>query len=92
MTAQAKCTCGRQFVRNHGEHWKRLCDSCYQQVPHTHQTRPSCAPPPTVLERQLYDRLPQLIGLAHPDKHGNSAAANDITAWLIELRSRNNLT
>ncbi len=32
------------------------------------------------------DKLRMLIQLAHPDKHGNSPAANDITSWLLSLR------
>ena len=31
-------------------------------------------------------RLRQLIQLCHPDKHGNSATANDITQWLLAQR------
>ncbi len=34
------------------------------------------------------DRLMSLIRLAHPDKHGNSAAANDATVWLLSLRKK----
>jgi hypothetical protein len=32
------------------------------------------------------DELRQLIALCHPDKHGGSQAANDITAKLLSLR------
>lgn len=31
-------------------------------------------------------RLRELLQLCHPDKHGGSALAQRITAWLLELR------
>ncbi|MBP6815871.1 MAG: hypothetical protein KAY46_03900 [Burkholderiaceae bacterium] len=31
-------------------------------------------------------RMRQLLQLAHPDKHEQSALANEITAWLLSLR------
>lgn len=34
------------------------------------------------------DRLKALVQLCHPDKHGNSQAANDATAWLLAQRGR----
>ncbi|MGH8592791.1 MAG: hypothetical protein ACREV3_02720 [Gammaproteobacteria bacterium] len=40
------------------------------------------------LSAELRDQLPRLIHLVHPDKHGNSAAANEMTAWLLSLRGR----
>jgi transcriptional regulator with XRE-family HTH domain len=33
-------------------------------------------------------RLRQLLQLVHPDKHGGSKAANDITAWLLSQVQR----
>ncbi len=32
------------------------------------------------------DMLGRLIRLAHPDKHGNSTAANEETSWLLKQR------
>jgi hypothetical protein len=32
-------------------------------------------------------RWRQLVQLAHPDRHGGSAAATDTTAWLNRLRA-----
>ncbi len=34
------------------------------------------------------DKLKVLIQLAHPDKHGNSQAANDATVWLLSMRKK----
>ena len=41
---------------------------------------PSAAIPP--------DKLKVLIQLTHPDRHGNSQAANDATVWLLSLRKK----
>jgi hypothetical protein len=30
--------------------------------------------------------LDRLVRLCHPDKHANSSAANDVTAWLLKQR------
>lgn len=54
--------------------------------------RPSSAPEPTALETDLFDRLPQLISLAYPDKHGNSRASNEMTSWLLGLRKKQSKT
>lgn len=40
----------------------------------------SASMPPEMLNR--------LIRLAHPDKHGNSTAANEATAWLLAQRKK----
>lgn len=40
-------------------------------------------PPPIDAER-----VRMLLQLAHPDKHGGSALATSVTAWLLELRKR----
>jgi hypothetical protein len=33
------------------------------------------------------DMLSRLIRLAHPDKHGNSPASNEVTSWLLAQRT-----
>jgi hypothetical protein len=33
------------------------------------------------------DMIGKLIRLCHPDKHGGSAMANDVTRWLLEQRN-----
>lgn len=30
----------------------------------------------------------KLLQLCHPDKHGGSATANDVTAWLLTMRQK----
>lgn len=42
------------------------------------RTKPKGIPP---------DMLKRLITLAHPDRHGNSKAANEATAWLLAQRA-----
>ena len=34
------------------------------------------------------DLLKAMLLICHPDKHGNSAAANRVTAWLLQQRAR----
>lgn len=34
------------------------------------------------------ERITQLIRLCHPDKHGNSRAATDVTQWLLSMRRK----
>jgi len=34
------------------------------------------------------DRLRDLIALCHPDKHGNSRRATEVTQWLLQQRRR----
>lgn len=34
------------------------------------------------------DRIMQLIRLTHPDRHANSELSNDVTKWLLSLRSK----
>jgi hypothetical protein len=43
---------------------------------------------PLVSDLELRLRLPSLIRLCHPDKHGNSEAATEITQWLLKLRKK----
>lgn len=34
------------------------------------------------------DLLKAMLLICHPDKHGNSAASNKVTAWLLQQRAR----
>lgn len=43
--------------------------------------------PQSIVKNQFTrDELTQLIGLAHPDKHGGSKTAEEITKKLLEMR------
>jgi hypothetical protein len=79
----AKCTdCGAGFPRKADESWKRLCIRCWRKAKGLHST----PAPPEAASPIDATRLRQLIQLAHPDRHGGSALANEVTAWLLSLR------
>ena len=37
---------------------------------------------------ELKPRLRNLISLSHPDKHGGSQTAHDVTVWLLSLKEK----
>ncbi len=93
--------CGQFFNRGIDEEWKVRCILCYishkkqkreeeyygyawQKRPEANQTRPSSAPDPIIGE--FNENLATLVRLCHPDKHGNSEAANEVTKWLLAKR------
>lgn len=43
------------------------------------------APP---VDPDLHAMLPRLLQLCHPDRHGNSTAANTATTWLLAQRRK----
>ncbi len=47
--------------------------------------RPPPAPPPRS-DAVFRARIDELLTLCHPDRHGNSDRANEVTRWLIGLR------
>ena len=68
----------------------RLCYPCWLEREHAFERvgdlerelerlRTAAAPIPADIARLL-------VLLCHPDRHGNSAAANKATAWLLEQR------
>lgn len=40
----------------------------------------------SVLIDELYDQLPRLIQLTHPDRHDGSPASHKATQWLLQVR------
>lgn len=85
MTIATCQSCGERFHRDVGEHWKRLCLSCWiaTQPP---RTKPAPAVDP--LRDELREQMRGLLSLCHPDRHGNSTLSTNITRWLLELRDR----
>ncbi len=90
--------CGSQYFQD--EPWKKTCLSCWQKKKRAEKSSSGtpdevqklrdevlrlrlAAPPP--IEPNMLSRL---IRLCHPDKHGNSEAANEATAWLLAQRVR----
>ena len=51
----------------------------------TAHTKAACGPS---MPADLQEQLPRLIQLAHPDRHGNSEAANTATSWLLKLKKQ----
>lgn len=78
--------CGARFSRSAGEDWRVRCEPCWRAGRKTH--RPSL-PPATHATASPIDpaRLRQLLQLCHPDRHGGSALACDITQWLLSMRA-----
>jgi hypothetical protein len=37
---------------------------------------------------ELIERMRGLLLLVHPDKHGNSRTANEITLWLLDIKEK----
>lgn len=59
--------------------WKTLCWYHYKLSKRAGDTAPESHGIPE-------DKLRRLILLCHPDKHGNSETATEITTWLLSLR------
>lgn len=78
----ANCTrCGGMFTRAADERWKALCLPCWRGTKSA-----SAAPQPAAAPVLDAGRLRQLLQLCHPDRHGGSALAGEVTAWLLDLR------
>jgi len=93
--------CATAFCPNEAgpEPWRTLCRRCYlkkddeleaqrdklleenARLRFALRDRPK--PPPAGLTQE---RIRTLIRLCHPDKHGGSEAANEITTWLLTMR------
>jgi hypothetical protein len=98
MNERAQCqSCGEIFYPD--QHWKTMCIPCFKiskarenaDVSELDELRAENARLYLQLRKLAADAMPpamlrQLIRLAHPDKHGNSQAANDATAWLLSQR------
>ena len=42
----------------------------------------------TNIETELAIRMRSLLSLVHPDKHGGSQVATDITVWLLDIKEK----
>jgi len=74
-------SCGTRYLRD--QPWKRVCLDCYLR--NKDKTAPTAryAVTPASIDQAMLRRLVQLC---HPDRHGNSEAANIATRWLLELK------
>lgn len=73
-------TCGKDYHRD--QPWKRVCLSCYLDSKGRAEPIRYLATPAPIEP----DMLRRLIYLTHPDKHGNSEAANTATRYLLALK------
>lgn len=74
-------TCkSRTFVQD--EPWKLQCVTCYL----ANKSRGVTITPATQTTPIAPDMLRRLIQLCHPDRHGDSEAANIATRYLLTLR------
>ena len=90
--------CHAWFDRAYEESWKTMCYPCWKKSkdskPGSYKSRHQYRPRPVyhsdaaVSDEVLREKLPSLIRLCHPDKHGNSEAANEVTKWLLEVRKK----
>ena len=93
--------CGETFYAV--EHWKTLCIPCFKKSKQRENNSLSELAElrlensrlrfELAIRHQTLGAIPSgilktLIRLAHPDKHGNSTAANDATAWLLTQRGQ----
>jgi hypothetical protein len=98
MSNGTRCQlCGEIFYPD--QTWKTLCLPCYKKIKRLEgeidselaQLRSENSRLRSMLANHSSGAIPpdmlnQLIRLAHPDRHGNSQAANDATAWLLSQR------
>lgn len=98
MTLATCPKCGSRYEQD--QPWKKVCLSCWQKKKRSEESssganeevqklraevlRLRLVAPPAIAP----DMLARLIRLCHPDKHGNSQAANEATAWLLSQRVR----
>ena len=96
--------CGDTFWRDEGEEWKRLCLDCWLEKKRKEdgreaelqqeieQLRVSLANArrEVASARPLLDRrfIKCIISLTHPDKHGGSETATEITQQLLAIMQR----
>ena len=96
--------CGDTFWRDEGEEWKRLCLDCWLEKKRKEdgreaelqqeieQLRVSLANArrEAASARPLLDRrfIKRIISLTHPDKHGGSETATEITQQLLAIMQR----
>lgn len=70
----------------------KLCPVCALAKWERLRAKPKKPPPPKAgsaragIIEGIAELLPALIQLCHPDRHGNSQAANRATQWLLKTR------
>jgi len=73
--------CGEPFERD--QPWKTYCIPCFIKIKKAQDE------PQEVIVQRVHipdEMLMRIIRLCHPDRHNNSAASNEATKYLLELR------
>jgi hypothetical protein len=98
MTIAICPNCGDRFYKD--QPWKKTCLPCWKESKRAEHDelldlREEVAEHRRLLREALAEKaaaciepemLSRLIRLCHPDKHGNSEAANTATQWLLAQR------
>lgn len=84
MTRVNCSECSQAFVREPNQEWRKRCVKCWLASKGERMSAEA------ELRAEIGANLKPLIGLCHPDRHGNSEQANRTTAWLLSLRARLN--
>lgn len=78
----ARCIeCSAPFRRRADEDWKMRCLACWRR---SQPKKPAGAP--KAAQSELAGHLRALIQLCHPDRHGGSTLAGEVTTWLLRVR------
>jgi len=93
MPAVLCADCGQQFHVMEAERWKRVCRFCYRKEMRAKDELKALRAELELLRRwrprpESLDpaRIRQLLQLCHPDKHGNSRLACEVTQWLLRQK------
>ena len=88
--------CGQTFHVVEAERWKRVCRFCYRGEKRAAAEVAAMRAELELLRRAQrrrpaeaaldQARVRQLLQLCHPDKHGNSKLACEVTQWLLRQK------
>jgi hypothetical protein len=78
-------TCGNPYFKD--QPWKKTYLNCWRKRKNADTSHERVIFQPVTEQPAIpADMLARLIRLCHPDKHGNSEAANQATAYLLAQR------
>lgn len=81
------CPCCQARTFHQDAPWKLMCVTCYLERNPGKRRTPEPVPVAPAGAGIDQDMLRRLIQLCHPDRHGNSEAANTATRYLLALRN-----
>jgi hypothetical protein len=85
--------CGDVFYAPAADSWKTVCRFCWKGEAKASKRVLQLEAELAIMRRSgnvIIDakRWRQLLHLCHPDRHGGSAAANDVAQWLNQIRAQ----